>query len=385
MKILFVLQFSWGDSLGVSKVHYDLKLEYERLGHQVDVLCLDHVKKLIRENPTGKLYPRVPSLLHQHLKKVAKKYDVIDANYQCVPYSKRSFDFNGLLVFRSHGLPPLYRESERNKKYQNMLKRKHQKPVRLKTRLGGILRMAERFMNKRDLDRSIKCADLVHCLNTSEHAYLREIEIPERKIVHLPNGIPDSFFESAARTNCNVQLGSILYLASWTVRKGIYDLDSILEGIAQKASLSCLNVVGSHADQGEVLDSLSPRWHSLTRVVPDFNNKELPDLVRTCHVGVFPSYIEGFGLAVLEQLACGIPVIAYDVPGPRDILLGVDKKLLAPVGDAESLAERVAEIMNMPSCDYAELSAQCRARAEEYRVSVVANKFLDIYGSHVSP
>ena len=38
LKILLVLQYQFTDCYGVGKVHFDLKKEYEKLGHQVDTL-----------------------------------------------------------------------------------------------------------------------------------------------------------------------------------------------------------------------------------------------------------------------------------------------------------------------------------------------------------
>ena len=47
-----------------------------------------------------------------------------------------------------------------------------------------------------------------------------------------------------------------------------------------------------------------------------------------CDVMVFPSRTDTFGLVILEALACGIPVAAHEVMGPRDIIQsGVDGML----------------------------------------------------------
>ena len=59
---------------------------------------------------------------------------------------------------------------------------------------------------------------------------------------------------------------------------------------------------------------------TLLNIVPTYNTLELNELLKNVKVGISPSYIEGFGLAIVEQLACGIPVVAYKVPGPKDIL-----------------------------------------------------------------
>jgi len=89
-------------------------------------------------------------------------------------------------------------------------------------------------------------------------------------------------------------------------------------------------------------------------------------------VGLFPSYIEGFGLSVLEQLACGIPTIAYDVPGPRHILNTSAAGLLVPAGNAKAMTDRALEILRMNESDYSALSAKCRQTAEQLRWEEIA-------------
>ena len=50
-------------------------------------------------------------------------------------------------------------------------------------------------------------------------------------------------------------------------------------------------------------------------VIPQFHPDELPILLSSCSLGIFPSYLEGFAFGVLEMLAAALPVIAYDTPG----------------------------------------------------------------------
>ena len=45
---------------------------------------------------------------------------------------------------------------------------------------------------------------------------------------------------------------------------------------------------------------------------PAFAARDLPLLIADCVMGVFPSHVEGFGLALLEQLAAGLPTVAYN-------------------------------------------------------------------------
>jgi glycosyltransferase involved in cell wall biosynthesis len=58
------------------------------------------------------------------------------------------------------------------------------------------------------------------------------------------------------------------------------------------------------------------------------HGQDLVDWLSACDVMVFPSRTDTFGLVIIEALACGIPVAAHDVMGPRDIIEnGIDGML----------------------------------------------------------
>ena len=117
------------------------------------------------------------------------------------------------------------------------------------------------------------------------------------------------------------------------------------------------------------------------RVVETFDRKELPELLGPCAVGLFPSYIEGFGLAVIEQLAAGIPVIAYDVAGPRQIFSSTASQFLVPAGNATAMAERGLEILRMNESDYASLSETSRQIADRFRWEQIAADTIQEYAT----
>jgi glycosyltransferase involved in cell wall biosynthesis len=61
-------------------------------------------------------------------------------------------------------------------------------------------------------------------------------------------------------------------------------------------------------------------------------------------------------MAVVEQLAAGLPTVAYDAPGPRDILRGELARLLVPAGDAARFAAALADLLTNDFERYRELS-----------------------------
>jgi len=102
-------------------------------------------------------------------------------------------------------------------------------------------------------------------------------------------------------------------------------------------------------------------------------------LLARCTVALFPTYIEGFGLAILEQLAAGLPVIAYDVPGPHHILHSMSASLLVPAGDIAALSVRAADILELDTESYKKLSEDCVTLGQSYRWEEIAYNTITRY------
>ena len=123
-----------------------------------------------------------------------------------------------------------------------------------------------------------------------------------------------------------------IYAGNVSVRKGM----ALLIEAWSKAGLrdAELTLVGSWGLADSKLRSLPAgiRW------VPPCSSQALRDRYRESHVFVFPSYSDGFGLVLLEAMACGLPAIASEASiGPEIITPGCG--FITPTGDLDRLVE----------------------------------------------
>ena len=94
---------------------------------------------------------------------------------------------------------------------------------------------------------------------------------------------------------------------------------------------------------------------------------------------VLSSRFEGFGLVLVEAMACGLLVVSFDCPaGPDEIITdGVDG-LLVPSGDVHALAERLMTLMADEDLRQ-RLSMQARQTAQRYDMTTIARQWTTLF------
>jgi glycosyltransferase involved in cell wall biosynthesis len=129
-----------------------------------------------------------------------------------------------------------------------------------------------------------------------------------------------------------------------------------------------------HMPGSKIVVGDGPQLESLRRAYPRVRfvgakqGEELARYYAAADVFVFPSRTDTFGNVVLEALASGVPVAAYPVPGPKDILGGT------PVGVLESdLAQAAQRALSISPqlCRAFALTYSWRASAEQFLANVI--------------
>ena len=128
-----------------------------------------------------------------------------------------------------------------------------------------------------------------------------------------------------------------------------------------------------------VIAGTGPVEEELKRELPEalfmgwVEREQLPGLFSSSDILLLPSRFDTFSCVVLEAMSCGLPVVAYNTKGPRDIIEDGVSGFLA--GDAAEMADRVIGFLSDPLLQPAMKESASR-RAEEYQAGRILDRLL---------
>lgn len=106
------------------------------------------------------------------------------------------------------------------------------------------------------------------------------------------------------------------------------------------------------------------------------NRSDVPEMLKSADVVVLSSNWEGFGLAAVEGMAAGRPVIASDVDGLRQIVEGYG--MIFPKGNEFVLAQIIQELCTNREL-YQQTVQRCFKRAEMYDIQMMIDRYEKVY------
>ena len=180
----------------------------------------------------------------------------------------------------------------------------------------------------------------------------RAYGVDAAKVATVPNAVDTSAWQATDRASARHQLGipGDAYVVAWHGRVEIAfkGLDVLLSAASRLVAATSgtpvrLVLVGTGADAADVRRTIDGA--GLQDVVMWRNEfvLETAELVRwlsAADVYAFPSRREGFPMAPLEAMACGLPVVAADAPGVRDIFAAGEASggIVVPCDDVDAFA-----------------------------------------------
>jgi glycosyltransferase involved in cell wall biosynthesis len=219
---------------------------------------------------------------------------------------------------------------------------------------------------------ALRVADAV-IVTTAELADYAARRVTRARVHLIPNGVDVARFapgeqgpDSAGGAGRPAG-GPVLFVGRLTHQK---NLRALLEAAAevQRELALRLEFAGDGPLRADLADAagrlgLAVHFHG---TLPQ---EELPALYRRARVFVLPSHWEGHPKALLEAMACGLPVIVSDVPGSREVVRDGLDGLVFPPGDVGALARRLRAVLTDPALAQRLGRAARRSAEERYNLS----------------
>lgn len=274
--------------------------------------------------------------------------------------------------------------------------------------IGHGLRMDPQIREK--IDHALTDCDRVTAISLGMEktlvGALHEAGVCREKIVRVPNGVDVSRF-NLDRVSAGTRIRQkfpIPYWARPVVTVGNYHErkghEVVIEAMARVVEVeprAFLVIVGRGTD---VLEGLiqefsvsdhvllagaigQPRFPQAPGAEPD---DSLADILVAAEVYVaagIEQSAEGMSLAVLEAMAAGLPIVATDISGNRDLVENAQHGYVVPPKDVSAMADGILGILGDQEARSV-MSGLARQRASEYAWEGVARRYLEVYEDAIS-
>lgn len=164
----------------------------------------------------------------------------------------------------------------------------------------------------------------------------------------------------------------LLYVGTWSRRKGSDLLAPIMEALGEKYELWFTSEEGRKT-------ILPTNCRALGRP----SNEELDELYRSCDALLFPSRLEGFGQVVLEAMARGLPVIATNGSALPEVMRDGLEGFLCTRDDVPSFVSAVRR-MSTDSQSWSGMRVQALRRSRNFSLDSMVDAYLATYSELLS-
>ena len=326
--------------------------ELRQQGHTVEVLSLDNLPRWVRRLPKSiwvRLAPLIfPWWLCIQVGRRAKRFDVIDMHsgdgwllFWFLRATIRS-SRRPLLATYSQGLEHAYYE---DLKHLTPRFRWSLNPMKLLSSIYDTF--YARYWNLSQVEISYRLADVRFLLNRMEEKLaVNSFAISPHTVRLTPNGLPPCLLGVPRPLSAEGGKIGIAQIGTFKAAKGYSQSIAAMTEIMTRDQRVFWKLLGTGHDDYEILAHFPPELKSRIQIVRYYERCQLPELLQGCEITVFPSLTEGFGMGLLEAMACHLAPVASSSAGPSDIITSPDEGILVPVGDAPALRDAIASLLD---------------------------------------
>ena len=193
---------------------------------------------------------------------------------------------------------------------------------------------------------------------------------PATPIEVIYNGVDADLFFPAKQRHTGVDRVRVFFSGNLSRRKGAH----WLPGIAEKLEKNTM-IFFTRGPKGE--GKLIPRDNLQSIGSIPFN--EMPGHYRKMDILLMPTVREGFGLAIAEAMACGLPVVASNCSAIPELIDDGKGGFLCPVGDVGAFAEKINLLAGSPALRR-EMGDYNRAKVEKmFTLERMANQYQKLF------
>jgi len=220
--------------------------------------------------------------------------------------------------------------------------------------LPGVGRVGKRYWAKRI---GVKAVDLTIAVCEAHQRILTDtFHCPPSKVVTILNGVPDTnpdgtiWAEARAPFPRELTVRErgggprIVQLGALDPRKGGDVLIDALSRLARQGASFQMWFVGEGTERAYLLELIEARGLE-ERVHLAGHRDAVPALLRACDLMVLASRREGMPLSLLEGLCQGLPLVATDVDGVKELLVHEENGLLVAPGDPRGLSFALGDLL----------------------------------------
>jgi glycosyltransferase involved in cell wall biosynthesis len=214
--------------------------------------------------------------------------------------------------------------------------------------------------------------------------------IPTEQTFVLPNAVDLDLFRPAgqpAARSANPEL-RVGFAGQWSAGKGLQQLLDAWSGLKHLCPAAQLWLAGGPGLWKRVQEPPGTR-EAVARVqemeradsvrcVGPIPHTHMPQFWTSNDVAVVPSLTEAFGLVALEALSCGVPVVATNAGGLKEIVVHGECGLVVPAGDTVALAGALHSLLTDDQLRR-RLTAGARPRAEKFSLQRRSRELLALF------
>jgi glycosyltransferase involved in cell wall biosynthesis len=259
-----------------------------------------------------------------------------------------SFALNTLKVAKSQGAKTIIERGSSHIEYQNNIMKEEYEQLGIKTSLSEP-RIIEKELKEYDQADYISVPS-----NFAKNTFL-EKGFSQDKLIQVPYGVNVNLFRPVPKED---SIFRVIFVGQMTIRKGLpYLLKAVSELRLKNFELW---LIGSISDE---IEPFFKEYREHFKHLGAINYNQLYKYYSQGSVFVLPSLEEGLSFALLQAMACGLPVICTTNTGGADLIEDKQEGFIVPIRDTFNLKKSLLYLYENPNlCQ--EMGKQARKKIE---------------------